>query len=45
MTVLLSRAISALGSGALASAVVIGAGLAVGLGAYAGHRASRLRAG
>jgi uncharacterized protein DUF6297 len=45
MTVLLSRAVSAPGSGALASAVVIGAGLAVGLGAYAAHRASRLRAG
>jgi hypothetical protein len=45
LTVLLSRAISAPGSGALASAVVIGAGLAVGLGAYAAHRASRLRAG
>jgi hypothetical protein len=45
MTVLLSRAISAPSSGALASAVVIGAGLAVGLGAYGAHRASRLRAG
>jgi hypothetical protein len=45
MTVLLSRAVSAPGTGALTSAVVIGAGLAVGLGAYAAHRAGRLRAG
>ena len=45
MTVLLSRAVSAPGGGALASAVVIGAALAVGLGAYAARRASRLRAG
>jgi len=45
MTVLLSRAVSSPGSGALATAVVIGAGLAVGLGGYAAHRAGRLRAG
>ena len=45
MTVLLSRAVSSPGSGPLITAVVIGAGLAAGLGGYAAHRAGRLRAG
>ena len=45
MTVLESSALGSAGSGALVRALVIGAGLAVGLGAYAARRARRLRAG
>ncbi len=45
MTVLLSGAIRSPGPGSLARAVVIGAGLAAALGAYAARRARRLRAG
>lgn len=45
MTVLLSSAIRSPGPGSLARAVVIGALLAAGLGAYAARRAARLRAG
>jgi hypothetical protein len=45
MTVLVSSALGSPGSGPLVRAVVIGAGLAVGLGAYAARRAGRLRAG
>jgi len=45
MTVLVSSALRSPGPGALARAVVIGAGLAAGLGAYAARRAGRLRAG
>jgi hypothetical protein len=45
MTVLVSSALRSPGSGALVRAVVIGAGLAAGLGAYAARRAGRLRAG
>lgn len=42
MTALLSSAIGSSDPGALARAVVIGAGLAAGLGAYAARRAARL---
>ena len=42
MTVLLSSAIRSPGPGSLARAVVIGALLAAGLGAYAARRAARL---
>jgi hypothetical protein len=45
MTVLVTSALGSPGSGPLIRAVVIGAGLAVGLGAYAARRAGRLRAG
>ena len=45
MTVLVSSALGSPGSGAVVRALVIGAGLAVGLGAYAARRAGRLRAG
>ena len=45
MTVLVSSALGSPGSGPLVRALVIGAGLAVGLGAYAARRAGRLRAG
>jgi hypothetical protein len=45
MAALLSSAISSADPGALARAVIIGAGLAAGLGAYAARRAARLRAG
>jgi Family of unknown function (DUF6297) len=45
MTVLDSSALGSASSGALVRAVVIGAGLAAGLGAYAARRARRLRAG
>jgi hypothetical protein len=45
MTVLVSSALGSPSSGALVRALVIGAGLAAGLGAYAARRAGRLRAG
>jgi len=45
MTVLDSSALGSASSGALVRAVVIGAGLAAGLGAYAARRARRLRNG
>jgi hypothetical protein len=45
MTALLASAIGASDPGTLARAVVIGAGLAAGLGAYAAHRAGRIRTG
>ena len=45
MTVLVSSALGSSGAGPLVRALVIGAGLAVGLGAYAARRAGRLRAG
>jgi Family of unknown function (DUF6297) len=45
MTALVAGAISARDPGALARAVVIGAGLAAGLGVYATRRAARLRTG
>jgi Family of unknown function (DUF6297) len=45
MTVLLSDAIRSPGPGSLARAVIIGALLAAGLGAYAARRARRLQAG
>jgi hypothetical protein len=45
MTVLVSSALGSPGSGPLVRAVAVGAGLAVGLGAYAARRAGRLRAG
>jgi hypothetical protein len=45
MTVLVSSALGSPGSGPLVRALVIGAGLAAGLGAYAARRAGRLRAG
>ncbi len=45
MTVLVSAALGSSTGAALARAVVLGAGLAVILGAYAAHRARRLRAG
>ena len=45
MTVLVSSALHSPGPAALARALVIGAGLAAGLGAYAARRAGRLRAG
>ena len=45
MTVAVSSALGSPGSGPLVRALVIGAGLAVGLGAYAARRAGRLRAG
>ncbi len=45
MTVLVSSAFGSPGSGPLVRTLVIGAGLAVGLGAYAARRAGRLRAG
>jgi len=45
MTVLVSSALGSPGAGPLLRALVIGAGLAVGLGAYAARRAGRLRAG
>jgi hypothetical protein len=45
MTVLVSSALGSTGSGPLVRALVIGAGLAAGLGAYAARRAGRLRAG
>jgi NADPH-dependent 2,4-dienoyl-CoA reductase/sulfur reductase-like enzyme len=45
MTALLSSAIGPSDPGALARAVVIGAGLAAGLGAYAAHRAGQMRTG
>ena len=45
MTVAVSSALGSPGSGPLVRALVIGAGLAVGLGAYAARRAGRLRTG
>ena len=45
MTVAVSSALGSASPGPLLRAVVIGAGLAVGLGAYAARRAGRLRAG
>ncbi len=45
MTVLVSSALRSSGPAPLVRAVVIGAGLAAGLGAYAARRAKRLRAG
>jgi Family of unknown function (DUF6297) len=45
MTVLVSSALGSASPGSLIRALVIGAGLAVGLGAYAARRAGRLRAG
>ena len=45
MTVLVASALGSAGSGPLVRTLVIGAGLAVGLGAYAARRAGRLRAG
>ena len=45
MTALLSSALRPSDPGALVRAVVIGAGLAAGLGAYAAHRAGQMRAG
>ena len=45
MTVLDASALGSASSGALVRAVVVGAGLAAGLGAYAARRAGRLRAG
>jgi hypothetical protein len=45
MTVLVSSALGSASSGSLVRALIIGAGLAVGLGAYAARRAGRLRAG
>jgi hypothetical protein len=45
MTVLDSSALGSASSGALVRAVVVGAGLAAGLGAYAARRARRLRNG
>lgn len=45
MTVLVSSALRSPGPAPLVRAVVIGAGLAAGLGAYAARRAKRLRAG
>ena len=45
MTVLVSSALGSPGAGPLVRALVIGAGLAAGLGAYAARRAGRLRAG
>ena len=45
MTVAVSSALGSPGTGPLVRALVIGAGLAVGLGAYAARRAGRLRAG
>ena len=45
MTVLVSSALRSPGPVPLARALVIGAGLAAGLGAYAARRAGRLRAG
>ena len=45
MTVLVSSALRSPGPAPLARALVIGAGLAAGLGAYAARRAGRLRAG
>jgi len=44
MTVLLSSALGPSQHGGVARAVVVGAGLAVALGAYAARRAARLRA-
>jgi hypothetical protein len=44
MTVLLSGALGPSQPGAVVRAVVVGAGLAVGIGAYAARRAARLRA-
>ena len=43
MTVLLASALGAHHAGAVARAVVIGAGLAAALGAYAARRAAKLR--
>jgi hypothetical protein len=45
MTALLSSAFGSPKPGPLVRAVVIGAGLAAGLGAYAAHRAGQMRAG
>jgi Family of unknown function (DUF6297) len=45
MTVLVSSAFGSTGSGSLVRSLVVGAGLAVGLGVYAARRAGRLRAG
>ena len=45
MTVLVSSVLRSPGPAPLARALVIGAGLAAGLGAYAARRAGRLRAG
>jgi hypothetical protein len=45
MTVLVASALGSPGSGPLVRALVVGAGLVVGLGAYAARRAGRLRAG
>ncbi len=45
MTALLSSAVGSSDPGALARAVVVGAGLAAGLGAYAARRAARLDSG
>ena len=45
MTVLVSSALGSTSSASLVRAVIIGAGFAVGLGAYAARRAGRLRSG
>ncbi len=45
MTVLVSSALGSASSASLVRALVVGAGLAVGLGAWAARRAGRLRAG
>jgi hypothetical protein len=45
MTVLVSSALGSASPGSLIRALVVGVGLAVGLGAYAARRAGRLRAG
>ncbi len=45
MTVLVTSALGSAGPGPLVRALVIGAGLAAGLGAYAARRAGRLQAG
>jgi len=45
MTVLVSSALGSTSSASLVRALVFGAGLAAGLGAYAARRAGRLRAG
>jgi hypothetical protein len=45
MTVLVTSALGSAGQASLVRALVIGAGLAAGLGAYAARRARRLRAG
>ncbi|HEY7881161.1 MAG TPA: hypothetical protein VID31_09945, partial [Streptosporangiaceae bacterium] len=45
MTVLVSSALGSASSASLVRALVVGAGLVVGLGAWAARRAGRLRAG